>query len=92
MKQPAFDCRIGDSLIKGNRFFHRELKDRQIPHRYMEYEGAHDWFCWHAHVSASLLFFEEILRDGQKPTPASGSQMPPGFPSKCNIEMNQFVR
>jgi enterochelin esterase-like enzyme len=62
-----FDCGIGDSLIEGNRLFHRELKGRQIPHRYMEFEGAHDWSYWHAHVSASLLFFEEILRDGLKP-------------------------
>jgi len=67
-----FDCGIGDSLIEGNRNFHRELKDRQIPHRYTEFEGAHDWSYWHAHVSASLLFFEEILRDKLNPAHASG--------------------
>jgi len=62
-----FDCGTGDPLIEGNRHFHRELKNRQIPHRYMEFEGAHDWSYWHANVSSSLLFFEEILRNALKP-------------------------
>jgi putative tributyrin esterase len=63
-----FDCGSEDPLIEGNRRFHLELKRRKIPHRYLEFEGGHDWSYWHKHVSSSLLFFEEILREAAKPS------------------------
>ncbi len=58
-----FDCGTCDPLIEGSRRFHRELEKRQILHRYMEFDGKHDWPYWHEHVASSLLFFEEILRE-----------------------------
>lgn len=56
-----FDCGTEDLLIKGNRRFHRELQRQQIPHHYFEFPGEHNWHYWHAHIGASLLFFEKIL-------------------------------
>jgi putative tributyrin esterase len=62
-----FDCGTRDLLIEGNRRFHGQLNKRQIPHRYMEFEGGHDWSYWHTHVESSFLFFEEILREASNP-------------------------
>ena len=56
-----FDCGIDDPLLEGNRHLHLELTRRGIPHCYFEFEGGHDWFYWRAHVSSTLLFFEELL-------------------------------
>lgn len=57
-----FDCGTEDPLIEGNRRFHRALQQQQIPHRYVEYPGEHNWHYWQVHIGASLLFFEELLR------------------------------
>jgi putative tributyrin esterase len=55
------DCGAEDPLLERNRRFHDELEQRHIPHRYAEFPGGHNWDYWAAHISDSLLFFEEIL-------------------------------
>lgn len=55
------DCGMKDPLLEGNRELHRQLELRQIPHRYAEFPGEHNWEYWSAHIGDSLLFFEEVL-------------------------------
>jgi enterochelin esterase-like enzyme len=57
-----FDCGVDDILIEGNRGLHNKLKQRNIEHQYVEFEGNHTWKYWRTHISSTLLFFEEIMR------------------------------
>ena len=50
------DCGTDDYLIEGNRAFHRELDDAQIPHAYHEFSGAHGWDYANQHIEAALAF------------------------------------
>jgi putative tributyrin esterase len=60
-----FDCGLNDSLLPHNRTLHNELARHEIPHRYQEFPGQHDWQYWHDHLADSLLFFAEILDKGR---------------------------
>jgi len=66
-----FDCGINDPLLGGNRRLHLELTRREIPHSYFEFEGGHDWSYWRAHLSSTLIFFEELLRASDTTPPES---------------------
>lgn len=52
-----FDCGKGDILIEFNRNLHKSLVEKNIPHIYEEYPGAHEWVYWRKHIEDSLLFF-----------------------------------
>ncbi len=51
-----FDCGLEDSLISGNRKLHAALETEQIPHRYEEFPGDHEWDYWAAHIERTLRF------------------------------------
>jgi len=61
LKPFRFDCGTEDSLLKGNRELHAQLKDAGIPHLYEEYPGGHDWSYWRESVKRTFLFFQSIL-------------------------------
>lgn len=56
-----FDCGEDDPLIQANRTLHRQLNEKNIPHRYNEYPGEHEWSYWREHLRDTLLLFEEVL-------------------------------
>ncbi|MEM9986038.1 MAG: alpha/beta hydrolase-fold protein [Bacteroidota bacterium] len=56
-----FDCGRTDQLIEYNRQLHVALQNAQIPHRYEEFEGGHQWEYWQAHLADTLRFFESVL-------------------------------
>jgi len=56
-----FDCGKNDLLIAPNRHLHQQLTAHHIPHTYQEFEGAHEWAYWEAHLQDSLLFFNQFL-------------------------------
>ncbi|HEU4563039.1 MAG TPA: alpha/beta hydrolase family protein [Gemmatimonadaceae bacterium] len=59
------DVGRGDRLtIEQNRAFRHELRALGIPHRYAEWDGAHDWTYWRTHVGESLAWLAERLGDG----------------------------
>ncbi|QNL48306.1 esterase family protein [Olivibacter sp. SDN3] len=62
-KLPAirFDCGKEDLLIEENRKLHQQMQQYNIPHRYFEYSGGHEWNYWTLHIRKSLLFFAELL-------------------------------
>jgi S-formylglutathione hydrolase FrmB len=51
-----FDCGVSDSLVEGNRFFHRALDAEGIEHEYEEFAGGHEWPYWQEHVASTLRF------------------------------------
>lgn len=50
------DCGSDDLLIDHNRALHASLDDAAIAHVWAEYDGAHDWEYWHAHLSEAIRF------------------------------------
>lgn len=56
-----FDCGREDPLIEGNRALHEALDAASIPHRYEEFEGAHEWPYWEEHLVDTLQFFDQII-------------------------------
>jgi len=50
------DCGREDFLIENNRRFHAHLKRLGYAHEYEEFDGAHDWDYWDAHVRDTLRF------------------------------------
>jgi len=56
-----FDCGVDDPLVVHNRRLHQGLDAAEIPHRYLEFPGSHDWAYWEAHVEDTLAFFAELL-------------------------------
>jgi enterochelin esterase-like enzyme len=59
-----FDCGTMDPLLDGNRRLSQVLEKERIPHTYEEHPGGHDWSYWQMHLSRTLRFFSEILRQG----------------------------
>lgn len=56
------DCGVNDTLLAGNRRFHRLLTEERIEHTYEEFSGGHEWPYWELHVEKTLLFFEKQFR------------------------------
>jgi enterochelin esterase-like enzyme len=73
-----FDCGTDDPLIDASRGLHEELVRQQVPHRYQEFPGGHDWAYWSAHLADTLLFFEETLRAAAAPSAPRGSRRSSG--------------
>jgi putative tributyrin esterase len=61
-----FDCGTEDPLVDASRRLHDELVRQSVVHIYQEYAGAHDWSYWKEHLSDTLVFFEQRLRDAAK--------------------------
>ena len=55
-----FDCGLEDPLLNHNRELQKQLEDLDVPHKYEEHPGGHDWDYWHRQVSSSLQFFHSI--------------------------------
>jgi S-formylglutathione hydrolase FrmB len=51
------DCGTGDFLINTNRELHKKMTALQVPHVYMEREGAHSWDYWRESIRYHLFFF-----------------------------------
>ncbi len=56
-----FDCGENDHLVEFNRELHLNLKNNDIPHVYVEFEGTHDWSYWKKNIRHSLQFFASCL-------------------------------
>jgi putative tributyrin esterase len=50
----SLDCGLADHLLGDSRRLHALLDRRGIVHDYAEYEGAHTWDYWDAHVPEAL--------------------------------------
>lgn len=46
----------GDYMMEANRSFHQILEEMKIPHKYIEYEGKHDWQFWDEHMKECIDF------------------------------------
>ncbi len=51
---PTFDRR--PSFIEANRRMETVLKDKGIPHLFVEYSGGHDYLCWQKSLADGLQF------------------------------------
>lgn len=49
-------CGEDDFLLEDNRRFHALLEEMEIPHRYVESEGNHDWKWWDLHIQSALNY------------------------------------
>lgn len=56
-----FDCGTSDILISHNRVLHNLLEKNNIPHRYEEFPGFHEWPYWSKYISETLIFFANLL-------------------------------
>lgn len=61
-----FDCGKEDFLIKSNQDLEASLLAHQIPHEYAEFDGAHTWTYWDAHIRDAFQFMKRQLSKPQK--------------------------
>jgi putative tributyrin esterase len=59
-----FDCGKDDFLVQANRSVERRLLENNIPYEYAEFDGAHTWPYWDAHIRDALNF---VLRHVSSP-------------------------
>ena len=66
--QVGLDCGTDDQggLPQG-RELHALLKELDVPHRYLEHSGAHDWTYWGEHVQDGLAQHAAALRGARAP-------------------------
>jgi len=50
------DCGTEDYLLDANRALHAAFEKLDVPHKYHEYPGAHDWDYWDRHLREALEF------------------------------------
>jgi len=55
------DCGAEDFLLEQNRSFHDHLKKLEIPHKYEEFPGGHEWSYWDEHVQEAVAFHARNL-------------------------------
>ncbi len=60
-----FDCGKEDFLIKSNQELEAALLTKQIPHEYSEFDGAHTWTYWDAHIRDAFQFMKRQLTKPQ---------------------------
>ena len=60
-----FDCGKEDFLIKSNQELEAALLTKQIPHEYSEFDGAHTWTYWDAHIRDAFQFMKRQLAKPQ---------------------------
>ena len=53
-----FDCGVNDSLFEANKLLHKELIKENIPHKFEEFKGGHEWSYWIENVEKTLRFFD----------------------------------
>ncbi|HKG95179.1 MAG TPA: hypothetical protein VKA84_24895, partial [Gemmatimonadaceae bacterium] len=60
---PALFADVGrrDPWLDDNRAFRAEAQRLGLPLRYAEWDGAHDWPYWRAHVRESLTWLGEEI-------------------------------
>jgi putative tributyrin esterase len=56
-----FDCGKEDFLIRSNQELEAALLSKQIPHEYSEFDGAHTWTYWDAHIRDAFQFMKRQL-------------------------------
>ncbi|MFM7187781.1 MAG: S1/P1 nuclease [Armatimonadota bacterium] len=56
-----FDCGKEDFLIKSNQDLEAALLAKQVPHEYSEFDGAHTWTYWDAHIRDAYQFMKRQL-------------------------------
>ncbi len=56
------DCGVDDFLIEANRLLNKRLRERNVPHDYIERPGAHNWAYWQNALLYHVLFFSEFFR------------------------------
>jgi S-formylglutathione hydrolase FrmB len=57
-----FDCGIDDFFFEGNKQLHAKLKERNIPHDYIERPGSHTWHYWSNALKYQLVFFNDFFK------------------------------
>lgn len=62
------DCGVDDFLIDANRLLNKKLREKSVPHDYIERPGAHNWTYWQNALLYHVLFFSEFFRYNQKIT------------------------
>lgn len=50
----TFDCGVDDALVDDNRQYHAFLERIDLPHAYVEHEGAHTWDYWDRWLPGAL--------------------------------------
>ncbi|WP_034040838.1 alpha/beta hydrolase [Wocania ichthyoenteri] len=55
-----FDCGKNDIMIAHNRLLHQQLEKAQVPHKFYEYDGVHEWKYWEKHIKDTLIFFNQF--------------------------------
>jgi putative tributyrin esterase len=56
----CLDCGRSDGLLPMNRKLHAKLNRLGLPHRYVEYAGAHDWPSWRKRLPHVLRFLAGV--------------------------------
>jgi len=56
LPQLMFDVGVADAYVDQNRDVHATLTRLGVPHRYVEWPGAHSWSYWQTHAAESLQF------------------------------------
>lgn len=52
-------CGLEDELLEENRQYHQYLEQKNIPHKYLETSGGHDWDFWNEHIERAVKWFVE---------------------------------
>ena len=60
----VIDCGTEDPFIEPNRFVHRTLLARGLPHVYTERPGAHSLMVWQPALESQIMLFRSILLKG----------------------------
>jgi S-formylglutathione hydrolase FrmB len=58
------DCGKADFFLEVNRNFHKTLKERNIPHLYMESLGGHDVDYWSHSMQYLMAFVYGMFQEG----------------------------
>lgn len=59
-KQDLFiACGLEDSLYKENKAFHQYLTKKNVPHKYFETSGEHDWDFWNEYIEKAVQWMTE---------------------------------
>lgn len=56
-----FDCGVDDFFYDANISMHKKLKEKNIPHEYIERPGDHNWEYWANSIKYQLLFFDAFF-------------------------------
>lgn len=57
------DCGVDDFFYDANLRLHNSLKEKKIPHDYIERSGSHDWDYWKNSLGYQILFFNKFFEE-----------------------------